>query len=76
MSYKRSFSRADDKLRSFRSCLRWMCVDQSDTRYVMVFWSLFLLLGIFVPTAFHFVVSCTSTYHAYYVVVQLSHLRL
>ncbi|RWW05948.1 hypothetical protein GW17_00030755 [Ensete ventricosum] len=28
-SYACNLSRADDKLRSFRSCLRWMWIDQS-----------------------------------------------
>ncbi|RWW07924.1 hypothetical protein BHE74_00037106 [Ensete ventricosum] len=55
MSYACSFSRADDELKSFRSCLCWMCVDQSDTRHAMVSWSRFLLLGVFVSTAFLFV---------------------
>ncbi|RWW43215.1 hypothetical protein BHE74_00051145 [Ensete ventricosum] len=55
--------------RSFRSCLRWMRVDQSDTKHAMIYWSLFLLLGVFVPIAFHFVLSCTATHCAYDVVV-------
>ncbi|RWW35571.1 hypothetical protein BHE74_00059483 [Ensete ventricosum] len=36
VSYARSFSRAGNKLRSFRSCLRWMCIDQSDAKPTMV----------------------------------------
>ncbi|RWW03496.1 hypothetical protein GW17_00033353 [Ensete ventricosum] len=47
--YARSFSRVDDEIRSFRSCLRWMCVEQSDGRHAMVSRSLFLLLGVFAP---------------------------
>ncbi|RWW34850.1 hypothetical protein GW17_00000368 [Ensete ventricosum] len=39
-SYARSLSCVGDKLRSFRSYLRWMCVDQFDVRHVMVSWSL------------------------------------
>ncbi|RWW68185.1 hypothetical protein BHE74_00024296, partial [Ensete ventricosum] len=35
-----------------------ICVDQSDARYAMVSWSLFLLLGAFVPTASRFILSC------------------
>ncbi|RWW22980.1 hypothetical protein GW17_00012796 [Ensete ventricosum] len=35
-----------------------MCVDQSDARYAMVSWPLFLLLGVFVPTASRFILSC------------------
>ncbi|RWW18110.1 hypothetical protein GW17_00017920 [Ensete ventricosum] len=43
-------------LRSFQSCLRWMCINQTDARHAMVSRSLFLL-SIFVPTASHFVLS-------------------
>ncbi|RZR95054.1 hypothetical protein BHM03_00023872 [Ensete ventricosum] len=38
----------------------------------MVSWSLFLLLGVLVLTASHFVLSCAPTHRAYDVVVQLS----
>ncbi|RWW37331.1 hypothetical protein BHE74_00057572, partial [Ensete ventricosum] len=49
----------------------WMCVNHSDTRHTMVSLSLslFLLLGIFVPTASHFVLSCVPTHCAYNVMV-------
>ncbi|RZR99536.1 hypothetical protein BHM03_00029101 [Ensete ventricosum] len=50
---------------------RSMCVDQSEARHLMVFWCLFLL-GVFVPTTSHFVVSCAPIHCAYDVVVQLS----
>ncbi|RRT75658.1 hypothetical protein B296_00030494, partial [Ensete ventricosum] len=63
---------ADDELRSFWFCLRWMCIDQSDAKHAIVSWSLFLLLGVFVPTTSHFVISYTPTYRAYDMVVQLS----
>ncbi|RZS10512.1 hypothetical protein BHM03_00041759 [Ensete ventricosum] len=68
-SYAHSLSHADVELRSFQSCLKWMCIDQSNTRHRMVSLSLFFLLGIFVPTAFHFVLSCAPTCHAYDIVV-------
>ncbi|RZS11175.1 hypothetical protein BHM03_00042485 [Ensete ventricosum] len=71
-SYARSLSRADDELRNFRSCLRWMCIDQSDVRHAVISWSLFLLLGVFIPLVSHFVLSCALTRRAYDVVVQLS----
>ncbi|RWW15718.1 hypothetical protein GW17_00020427 [Ensete ventricosum] len=45
---------------------------QIDARHTVVSKSLFLLLGIFVPIASHFVLSCAPTYRAYDVVVQLS----
>ncbi|RWW07992.1 hypothetical protein GW17_00028589, partial [Ensete ventricosum] len=34
-SYTRNLSRAEYELKSFRSCHRWMCVDQSDARHVV-----------------------------------------
>ncbi|RRT54787.1 hypothetical protein B296_00048911 [Ensete ventricosum] len=71
-SYARSLSHADNELKRFQSYLRWMCVDQSDSRHVMIFWSLFLLLGVFIPTVSHFVLSCAPTHRTYDVVVQLS----
>ncbi|THU69521.1 hypothetical protein C4D60_Mb08t15270 [Musa balbisiana] len=71
-SYARNLSRANDKLRSFRFCLRWMCIDQSEARHIVVSCSLFLLLGIFVSTASHFIISCTPTCRTHNVVVRLS----
>ncbi|RWV98270.1 hypothetical protein GW17_00038894 [Ensete ventricosum] len=67
-SYARNLSRVSDKLRSSRSYLGWMCVDQSDARHAMVSWSLFLL-GIFVPTCSHFILSYAPTHRAYNVVL-------
>ena len=71
-SYIRSLSHVDNKLRSFWSNLKWMCVNQSDTSHAVVSRSLFLLLSIFIHTASHFVLSYTLTRHAYDVIVQLS----
>ncbi|RWW69237.1 hypothetical protein BHE74_00023182 [Ensete ventricosum] len=68
-SYARNLSCVDPELRSFRSCLRWMCVDQFNGRHAMVSYSLFLLLDIFVPTASHFILSCALTYRAYDMVI-------
>ncbi|RWV92337.1 hypothetical protein GW17_00045302, partial [Ensete ventricosum] len=62
-SYARSLSHVDDKLKSFRSCLKWMCVNESEAMHVMIFRSLF------VPTTSHFVLSCAPTNRAYDVVV-------
>ncbi|RWW14573.1 hypothetical protein GW17_00021644 [Ensete ventricosum] len=36
VSYARSLSHVDDELRSFRSDLKWMYVDRSDTRHAMI----------------------------------------
>ncbi|RWW02142.1 hypothetical protein GW17_00034790 [Ensete ventricosum] len=71
-SYACNLSHVDDELRSFRSCLLWMCIDQSDATYAMISWSLFVLLLVFVSIASHFVLSCPLIGRAYNVVVQLS----
>ncbi|RRT69897.1 hypothetical protein B296_00021658 [Ensete ventricosum] len=42
MLYAYSLSHVDDKLRSFQSYLRWMCVDQSNTYNTIIFWFYFL----------------------------------
>ncbi|RWW83144.1 hypothetical protein BHE74_00008361 [Ensete ventricosum] len=34
--YAHSLSYASDKLRKCQSCLRWMCVGQSDARHIIV----------------------------------------
>ncbi|RZR91889.1 hypothetical protein BHM03_00020080 [Ensete ventricosum] len=67
-SYASSISRADDEPKRFRSYLRWICVDQSNAMHEMVSWSIFLLLDIFVPTAYNVMVqrSLTSTYDLSY----------
>ncbi|RWV82322.1 hypothetical protein GW17_00056188 [Ensete ventricosum] len=35
-SYACSLSYIDNKLRSFRSYLRWMCINQFDARHTMI----------------------------------------
>ncbi|RWW08448.1 hypothetical protein GW17_00028120 [Ensete ventricosum] len=35
-SYACNLSRNDDKLRSFQSCLKWMCIVQFDSKHAMV----------------------------------------
>ncbi|RWW18166.1 hypothetical protein GW17_00017860 [Ensete ventricosum] len=61
MSYTYNLSHVNDELKSFRSFLRWMYVDQFDARYIMVSWSLFLLLSIFIFIASHFVLFMPPT---------------
>ncbi|RWW07220.1 hypothetical protein GW17_00029410 [Ensete ventricosum] len=68
-SYARSLSHVKDELRSFQSCPWWMCVNQSDERHTMIFWSVFLLLDIFIPTASDFVLSYAPTDSTYNMVV-------
>ncbi|RWV88995.1 hypothetical protein GW17_00048877 [Ensete ventricosum] len=41
---------------SFRSYLRWICVNQSNAKHAITSWSLFLL-GVFVATVSHFILS-------------------
>ncbi|XP_034605183.1 uncharacterized protein [Setaria viridis] len=50
-SYMRSMSHARDELRSFRSCLRWLCVDHSDDSSPAVSWLVFAALAVAVPVA-------------------------
>ncbi|XP_062224789.1 uncharacterized protein LOC133923520 [Phragmites australis] len=50
-SYTRCMSHARDELRSFRACLRWMCVDHSDGASAAASWSVFALLAVAVPAA-------------------------
>ncbi|XP_068668886.1 uncharacterized protein [Aristolochia californica] len=56
--FERSASHADDDLRSFRSCLRYLCVDQSTTCTSVMSWTLFVLLTFAVPLLSHFVLAC------------------
>lgn len=58
--YKRSASHAHDELRSFRSYLRWMCVDQSDIWTAGLSWSMFFLFAVIVPATSHFLLACAS----------------
>jgi hypothetical protein len=50
-SYTRSMSHARDELGSFRSCLRWMCVEHSDGSSAVASWLVFTLLAVAVPAA-------------------------
>ncbi|KAJ6829990.1 uncharacterized protein M6B38_126270 [Iris pallida] len=68
----RTLSRADDELVSFRSCLRWSCVDQTTTPRALLSWSLFFLLAVAVPAVSHFVLSYSERRRPYDSVVQLS----
>lgn len=50
-SYTRSMSHARDELRSFRSCLRLMCVDHSDGASAAASWLVFAALAVAVPVS-------------------------
>ncbi|KAA8527009.1 hypothetical protein F0562_008762 [Nyssa sinensis] len=58
--FMRTASYSQDELQSFRSWLRWLCVDQSDPWTACLSWSMFILLAIVVPCLSHFVVACTD----------------
>ncbi|XP_054789541.1 uncharacterized protein LOC129318565 [Prosopis cineraria] len=58
--YHRSASNAYDELQSFRSYLRWMCVDQSNIWTALMSWSMFLLFAVIVPAISHFLLACPS----------------
>ncbi|CAA6670541.1 unnamed protein product [Spirodela intermedia] len=77
-SYLRCASHASDELRSFRSWLRWMCVDQSGPWRAALSWGMFLVLAAAVPLTSHFVVVVDADregrrrHASYDAVVQLS----
>ncbi|KAE8680239.1 ethylene-responsive transcription factor 3-like [Hibiscus syriacus] len=72
----RSISHAQDELHSFRTYLRWMCVDQSNIWMACLSWFMFIVFGLVVPCVSHFLLACPScdATHArpYDWVVQLS----
>ncbi|XWS11262.1 hypothetical protein CRYUN_Cryun38cG0068900 [Craigia yunnanensis] len=74
--FTRSISHAHDELQSFRTYLRWMCVDQSNIWTACLSWFLFIFLGLVVPAASLFLLACSTcdAKHArpYDWVVQLS----
>ena len=74
--FTRSISHAHDELQSFRTYLRWMCVDQSNIWTACLSWFLFIFLGLLVPAVSHFFLACSTcdARHArpYDWVVQLS----
>ncbi|XVF77369.1 hypothetical protein PTKIN_Ptkin14bG0037600 [Pterospermum kingtungense] len=58
--FTRSASHAHDELQSFRTYLRWMCVDQSNIWTTCLSWFLFIFLGLFVPAVSHFWLACST----------------
>ncbi|KAK6917807.1 Protein of unknown function DUF3537 [Dillenia turbinata] len=66
----------NDALKNFRSCLSWLCVDQSNPWRASLSWSVFFLLVIGVPLFSHFLLSCSSCdsnhQRPYDAIVQLS----
>nr|GMD53179.1 uncharacterized protein LOC109178357 [Ipomoea batatas] len=72
----RSKSHAFDELHSFRSWLKWMCVDQSDRCSTVLSWTVFLLMTVVVPCLSHFFLACSGCdgkhSRPYDIIVQLS----
>ncbi|XP_062015424.1 uncharacterized protein LOC133731985 [Rosa rugosa] len=58
--FQRCVSHAHDELKSFRSYLRWMCVDQSNVWRLCLSWSVFVVFTIVVPAVSHFVFACST----------------
>ncbi|KAL8469873.1 hypothetical protein ACS0TY_032656 [Phlomoides rotata] len=54
----RCVSHARDELHSFRTWLKWLCVDQSSAWTTCLSWFVFLVFAILVPALSHFVLAC------------------
>ncbi|RWW19866.1 hypothetical protein GW17_00016053 [Ensete ventricosum] len=62
----------DDELCGLRSCLRWMCLDQSNAGLAVVSWVALFVLAVAVPAASHFVLCYRPHRRPYDLVAQLS----
>ncbi|KAL2476077.1 Protein of unknown function (DUF3537) [Abeliophyllum distichum] len=75
-AFSRIASHARDELHSFRTWLKWLCVDQSNAWTTCLSWFVFLVLAILVPALSHFLLACSDcdSRHSrpYDTVVQLS----
>ncbi|OAY28438.1 uncharacterized protein LOC110602205 [Manihot esculenta] len=60
IKFTRSASHAYDELKSFRSYLRWMCLDQSNKWSICLSWFIFILFTLVVPVISHFVLACAT----------------
>lgn len=58
--YQRTASHAGDELQSFRSCLRYLCLDQSTPGRTVLSWTLFFLLTYVAPALSHFFLACPT----------------
>lgn len=56
----RTISHAQDELKSFRTYLRWMCVDQSNIWMGCLSWFMFIVFGLLVPLVSHFMLACST----------------
>ncbi|KAI3456885.1 hypothetical protein Pfo_013548 [Paulownia fortunei] len=57
-AFARCASHAQDELHSFRTWLKWLCVDQSNAWTACLSWLVFLAFAILVPVLSHFVLAC------------------
>jgi ABC-type multidrug transport system fused ATPase/permease subunit len=48
------------ELKRFKSCLKWVCLDQSNIWRACLSWFIFSIFTIGVPLASHFALSCSS----------------
>ncbi|KAL8209775.1 hypothetical protein R6Q57_006507 [Mikania cordata] len=58
--FSRSISHNYDELHSFRSYLRWMCVDQSNGWTATLSWFVFIIFTFIVPSLSHFYLACSD----------------
>lgn len=58
--FNRSTSHAYDELHSFRSWLRWMCVDQSNVWTASLSWFVFIVFTFIIPCLSHFYLACSD----------------
>nr|XP_043629445.1 uncharacterized protein LOC122600753 [Erigeron canadensis] len=59
-TFNRSTSYAYDELHSFRSWLRWMCVDQSNNWTASLSWTVFIIFTFIIPILSHFYLACSD----------------
>ncbi|KAE8713700.1 V-type proton ATPase subunit e-like [Hibiscus syriacus] len=59
-SFKRSISHPLDEFQTFRTYLRWMCMDQSNIWTTCLSWFLFIVLGLVVPSLSRFLLACST----------------
>ncbi|KAE8734001.1 V-type proton ATPase subunit e-like [Hibiscus syriacus] len=58
--FQRSVSHPQDEFQTFRTYLRWMCMDQSNIWTTCLSWFLFIVLGLVVPSLSHFLLACST----------------
>ncbi|KAK4439760.1 hypothetical protein Salat_0310900 [Sesamum alatum] len=59
-AFARCVSHPRDELQSFRTWLKWLCVDQSNAWTTCLSWFVFFAFAIVVPAVSHFVLACSD----------------